>query len=161
VTGENTGPVTRSLYGHRDGTWLVVEHAADRPELPDLIGQLRRLGPIQSVLAAVHDAMAEAQRTRWEQEKEAREAYKAALRAWRRAAPATRGTEPRLPDGIQPPHPGSQLGVQQQLADLIGVRQTTVSLYMRGKAVPGLTPDSRSRLVRLWFGLAADPEKTP
>ncbi|MEI5520684.1 helix-turn-helix transcriptional regulator [Streptomyces brasiliscabiei] len=146
----------RNLYGQADGRWLLAEFVFPYGrgfQAPAHIGDLTLLGEPRDVLADLYGRIRLGQQRDTERARAARAAYCAALDAWDAADPAIRGPVPELPPGWQPAKRGPRAGVQQQLAELLGVGQQAVSRYLNRKSEMTLTDDGWSALTRAWFDM--------
>lgn len=150
----------RVLYGQPDGRWLLAEFTSPHGQntlAPANIADLARLGEPEAALTQLYDRIRERQRRDTECARAARRQHRAALRNWEAADPTTRGPAPEPPSGWQPARRGPRPGIQQQLAELLGVGQQAVSRYLNRKSEMALTDDGWSALTRAWFDM--EPER--
>ncbi|WP_329214842.1 hypothetical protein OG352_05320 [Streptomyces sp. NBC_01485] len=149
----------RILYGHDDGRWLLADFAfpyGQHFQAPASIGDLARLGEPREALAHLYGCIREQQKRDTERARDARAAHGRSLDAWRAADPAIRGSVPEPPLGWQPAKRGPRPGVQQQLAEVLGVGQQAVSRYLSSRRTDmKLSEDGWSAFVRAWFAAEA------
>jgi transcriptional regulator with XRE-family HTH domain len=111
-----------SLYGHPDGRWLLVQGAIGHISVSH-IGDLVHMGETEDLIIGLAERLKQRE---IERRRQAAEAEAKVSRNFR-------------------------VGVQQEIAEILGVGQQAVSRYLRQETEPKLSNDGYTRLVTAWF----------